>query len=245
MKLRLINPNSTDAMTQQIARSARAVAHPGSSISALTLSGTPVSIEGYHDEAVCVPPLLEAIRAGEAEGMDAHVIACFDDVGLAAAREVAGGPVLGLCQASVQVAMMISKRFSVVTSLDRSVPIIEDLVEDYGAGRACRRVRAVDLPVLAFEADAALSRARLKEEVTRARDQDKVDAVVLGCAGMSDFCRALEESLQIRVIDGVQAAVKLAEALVGGGFRTAKTGAYAYPRLKSADLAPARVSESG
>lgn len=234
MKLRLINPNSTAAMTSQIARSARAVVHRDSEISAITLKGTPVSIEGYHDEAVAVPSLLDAIRIGEAEGVDAHVIACFDDIGLAAAREVANGPVLGLCQSAVQVAMMISKRFSVVTSLERSVPIIEDLVASYGAGYACRRVRAVDLPVLSLEADAALARARLKDEVMRARDQDRVDAVVLGCAGMSDFCRALEESLNIRVIDGVQASVKLAEALVGGGFRTAKTGAYAYPRVKTA-----------
>ena len=245
MKLRLINPNSTEAMTRQILRSAQAVAHPHSSLSARTLVGTPASIEGYHDEAVSVPPLLDAIRAGEAEGVDAHVIACFDDVGLAAAREIARGPVLGLCQASVQVAMMISKRFSVVTSLDRSVPIIEDLITAYGAGQACRRVRSVDLPVLTLEADATLSRARLKAEVARALEQDRVDTVVLGCAGMSDFCKTLEDSLQIRVIDGVQAAVKLAEALVGGGFRTAKTGAYGFPRSKTADAAPARLSEFG
>ncbi len=245
MKLRLINPNSTEAMTQAILRSAEAVAQPGSHLSGQTLQGTPASIEGYHDEALCVPPLLDAIRAGEAEGVDAHVIACFDDVGLSAAREVANGPVVGLCQASVQVAMMIAKRFSVVTSLDRSVPIIEDLVAAYGGGASCRRVRSVELPVLTFEADAALSRARLKEEVARARDQDRVDVVILGCAGMSDFCQTLEDTLQIRVIDGVQAAVKLAEALVGGGFRTAKTGAYALPRAKTTDTEPARMSEYG
>jgi allantoin racemase len=34
------------------------------------------------------------------------------------------------------------------------------------------------------------------------------------------------------VIDGVRAGVKLAEALVGGGFRTAKAGSYAFPREK-------------
>ncbi|MCV2867682.1 aspartate/glutamate racemase family protein [Defluviimonas sp. WL0002] len=36
----------------------------------------------------------------------------------------------------------------------------------------------------------------------------------------------------------VIAAVRLAEALAGAGYRTSKLGAYAYPRDKSADLLP-------
>jgi allantoin racemase len=239
MKLFVVNPNSTLSMTDQIRRCAERVAAPGTVIDAASAIGTPPSIEGYHDEAVSVPAMLAAIRAAEARGAQATVIACFDDPGLAAAREVATGPVVGICQAAIQVACLTAARFSVVTTLPRSVPIIEDLVASYGADRRCRRVRSVDLPVLALEEDPAEAKQRLRREIRRAIRADGAEAVVLGCAGMADLCATLERDSGIPVIDGVSAAVKLAEALVGGGFRTAKTGAYAFPRPKDQPCVPA------
>lgn len=236
MRIHVINPNSTAAMTRTIADAARAAASPGTDIDAETGMGTPPSIEGYRDEAMAVPALLAAILRAEARGADAHVIACFDDPGLAAAREVATGPVIGICQAALQVAMTISTRFSVITTLPRSVPVIEDLVAAYGAAHRCRRVRAVDMPVLALEADPASARARLFEETRLAMDEDRAEAIVLGCAGMTDLCEWLSQTAGIPVIDGVTAATRLAEALAGAGYRTSKAGAYAYPRDKSADM---------
>lgn len=236
MRIHVINPNSTAAMTRTIADAARAAASPGTDIDAETGMGTPPSIEGYRDEAMAVPALLAAILRAEARGADAHVIACFDDPGLAAAREVATGPVIGICQAALQVAMTISTRFSVITTLPRSVPVIEDLVAAYGAAHRCRRVRAVDMPVLALEADPASARARLFEETRLAMDEDRAEAVVLGCAGMTDLCDWLSQTAGIPVIDGVTAATRLAEALAGAGYRTSKAGAYAYPRDKTADM---------
>lgn len=76
-------------------------------------------------------------------------------------------------------------RFSVVATLSRSVPIIEDLVESHGARRRCRRVRAIDLPVLALEEDPACSCAPVAAEVRAARDHDGAGVVVPRCAGMA------------------------------------------------------------
>jgi allantoin racemase len=233
-RLLLINPNATRSMTEQALRAARRVAHAGTRIEGATCAGAPLSIEGYCDEAMSVPAMLQAIRQGEAEGIQAYVIACFDDPGLNAAREVASGPVIGICQAAVQVATTIATRFSVVTTLPRSVPLIEDLVRHYGAGHACRRVRAVDLPVLALEARPDEAEARLLSEIRAARDHDGAEAVVLGCAGMSELCDRLTRLTRLPVIDGVAAAVKLAEGLVGAGYATSKIGAYAWPRVKAA-----------
>lgn len=232
MRIFVVNPNSTASMTDQIRRSAESVAAVGTEILAESAAGTPASIEGYHDEALAVPAMLNAIRAAEARGAEATVIACFDDPGLAAAREVAKGPVVGICQAGLQVAATIAARFSVVTTLPRSVPIIEDLVASYGATQRCRRVRSVNLPVLALEEDPTEAEKRLKHEIRRAIQEDGAEAVLLGCAGMAEICEVLQQDTGIPVIDGVTAAVKLAEAMVGGGFRTAKGGAYAFPREK-------------
>ncbi|WP_429810526.1 aspartate/glutamate racemase family protein [Ensifer sp. B1-9] len=240
MRIHVINPNSTASMTDQIVRAAEAVRLEGFVIDAETAMGTPASIEGYADEARAVPAMLAAIRAAEKRGASAHVIACFDDPGLAAAREVATGPVIGICQAAVQVAMTVATRFAVITTLPRSVPVIEDLVAQYGAASRCRRVRSVDLPVLALEADPKNARAKLLDEARIAIREDGVDAIVLGCAGMAELCEWLSREAGVPVIDGVVAAVKLAEALASGGFRTSKAGAYAYPRDKSGDVATAR-----
>ena len=180
--------------------------------------------------------MLAAIRAAErgATPPSAIVIACFDDPGLLAAREVSCAPVLGIAQSAIQVAMLISARFSIITTLPRSVPVIEDLVQAYGACQACRKVRSVDLPVLALESAPDEAFARLVAEGRKAMVEDGAEAIVLGCAGMAEMCASLSETLGLPVIDGVVAAVKLAEALASGGFATSKVGSLGFPRDKSA-----------
>lgn len=245
MQILLINPNATASMTEQALRSARRVAQPNTRISGATGADTPLSIEGFADEAMSVPSMLGQIRAAERQGAQATVIACFDDPGLDAAREVAAGPVIGICQAGVQAAMMLAKRFSIITTLPRSVPAIEDLVLRYGAQNHCRKVRCIDLPVLSLEADMGHAYALLLAEITRARDEEGAEAVVLGCAGMSELADSLSRETGVVVIDGVIVATKLAEALVGAGLRTSKVNAYAYPREKSPPPVPHRTAARG
>ncbi|WP_071797349.1 aspartate/glutamate racemase family protein [Natronohydrobacter thiooxidans] len=237
MQLFVYNPNSSREMTALIARSAEAAASPGSHIvTDCARPPVPPSIEGYHDEAVAVPAMLDALRRAEAEGAQAHVIACFDDPGIGAAREVVAGPVIGIAQAAMQVASVLAARFSVVTTLPRAIPIIEDLALRYGVSHGLRRVRSVDLPVLGIEADPERAKSLLRGQIIAARDEDGAEAVILGCAGMSDMCHALSAETGLPVIDGVHAAVRLAEAMAGGGYRTSKVGAYSWPRDKSGDL---------
>ena len=90
------------------------------------------------------------------------------------------------------------------------------------------------LPVLALEQEPETSESRLLHAIRAARDEDGAEAVLLGCAGMSDLCARLESRSGMPVIDGVSAAVKLAEGLVGGGYRTSKIGSYDFPRVKAA-----------
>ncbi len=236
MHIHLINPNSTASMTRQALDSALLVKHSQTRLSASNPLDTPPSIEGGADEALAVPSMLGEIRKAESQGVDAYVIACFDDPGLNAAREVATGPVIGICQAAIQVAMTISRRFSVITTLPRSVAIIEDLVLSYGAAHHCRKVRAINLPVLALEEEREQAEQLLIREIERARLEDGAEAIVLGCAGMSSLCERLKQATGIPVIDGVTAAIKIAEALVGAGYTTSKVNSYDYPLSKKPAL---------
>lgn len=232
MRLFVVNPNTTAAMTARIGETARAVAAPGTEILLGQSAAGPDSIEGYFDEAISLVGLLEAIAAAEADGVDGHVLACFDDGGLAAARCLATQPVIGIGEAAFHVASLVAHRFTVVTTLARSVPAIEENLVRYGLAARCARVRAVDLPVLSLEAEAAQARTRIGAAIEAAMAEERADAIVLGCAGMTNLASDLSSTFGLPVIDGVAAAVKLAEGLAGLGLKTAKTGPYAPPRPK-------------
>ena len=166
----------------------------------------------------------------EATGIDAHIIACFDDTGLEAARCLASAPVVGIGEAAFHMASFLAHRFSVVTTLSRSIPAIENNLLRYGLERRCARVRAAEIPVLDLDRPGSDSEARIGAEIGRALAEDRSEAIVLGCAGMADLAGRLSARHGVPVVDGVAAAVKLAEGLVALGLRTAKTGGYAYPR---------------
>lgn len=130
MRLLVVNPNTTHSMTEKIGAAARAVAALGTEIIAVNPDSGPPSIEGYFDEAFAVPGLIaEMKKAGE---VDATIIACFDDTGLDAARSLSTAPVIGIGEAAFHVASLIAGKFSVVTTLPRSVPAIEHNLVRYG-----------------------------------------------------------------------------------------------------------------
>ena len=232
MRIKVINPNTTESMTQTIGEAARSVAALGTEIVAVSPSMGPVSIECHYDEAVSALGVLEEVRKGEGEGCDGYIIACFGDPGLLAAREIARGPVLGIAEAAMHAASFIATGFSVVTTLNRTCIIAEQLVENYGMVRFCRKVRGTDLAVLDLERPESNAYRIIVEECRRALTEDRSGAIVLGCAGMADLCERIAHEIGAPVIDGVAAAVKLIEALVGLRLRTSKLGDYASPLPK-------------
>jgi len=227
MRILLVNPNSTASMTEKAASAARRVARPGTEIVTATPAGNPPSIQGFYDVAMCLPRLLAEIERHPE--VDAVVIACFDDTGLDAARALCEVPVLGIGEAAFHAASMLSCRFSVVTTLGRSVPGIEANLQRYGLAARCARVRASEVPVLDLERGDLAVTERIAAEIAIAMKEDRAEAVVLGCAGMTDLMAGLSARFSIPVLDGVTCAVTFAEALVAAGARTSKAGGYAAP----------------
>jgi allantoin racemase len=127
---------------------------------------------------------------------------------------------------------MLGHRFSVITTLSRSVAVIENNLLKYGLGSRCARVRACELPVLSLDDPASDAAAKIGAEIELAKREDKAEVIVLGCAGMAELAARLTACHGVPVIDGVVSAVKLAEALAALGLKTSKIGAYALPRPK-------------
>ena len=232
MHIRLINPNTTAAMTAKIGAAAERVAAAGTRISATNPEAGPVSIESHFDEAISAVGVLDEIRRGDAQAVDAYVIAGFGDPGLLAARELSAAPVIGIAEAAFHFATLISTRFSVVTTLGRTTIIAEQLLHNYGFAQHCRRVRAAEIPVLELEHDSACALERIIAECRRAKAEDGIGAIVLGCAGMAEHSVEIGAAVGLPIVDGVSAAVKLAESLVALGLRTSKHGDLAFPPPK-------------
>jgi allantoin racemase len=232
MIIHIVNPNTTRAFTDKIAVAAREVVRAGTEIMATQPDMGPVSIEGYYDEAFAIPGMLARIREAEGVGVSAHVIACFDDTGLDAARSLARAPVIGIGEAGYHAASLIAGKFSIVTTLARSIPVMEHNLVRYGLASRCARVRAAGIEVLALEDPASGALERISAEIEAAKREDHAEAIVLGCAGMADLAAHLAEKHGLPVIDGVASAVVFAEALVAIGLKTSKLGGYAAPLPK-------------
>jgi allantoin racemase len=235
MKLLVVNPNTSTAMTAGIAAAARAVAGTGTEVIATQPSFGPLSIEGQFEEALAAAGVAEQVKlhAGRPGQVDAVVIACFGDPGLDAAREATTAPVLGIAEAAFHAASMLATGFSVVTTMTRTCIIAEHLVFRYGFERRCRGIHGTDIPVLALEHGGAGCVDEIEAAAREALARDRSGAIVLGCAGMAGLCATLQQRLGVPVVDGVAAAVKFAQSLAELGLGTSKLGDYAPPLPKT------------
>jgi allantoin racemase len=233
MKLLVINPNTTPSMTDAIGHAARAAAWPSTEVTAVQPTFGPVSIECHYDEAFAAAGVAEQVRLAQAWQPDGVVIACFGDPGLEAARELTRAPVIGIAEAAFHMASLVSTGFSVVTTLKRTCIMAERLLVRYGFERHCRGVHGTDIPVLDLECCSSETLHTIEAMARLAIEKDGSGAVVLGCAGMAPLCEELSRRLGVPVIDGVAAAVKLAESLVSLRLQTSAIGDYAPPTPKA------------
>jgi len=207
----IINPNSTQSMTTAMVETAHK-AVPDTQVLGWTSTSGPPAIQGEQDGNAAIPPLLELVKKADEAGARAIIIGCFDDTGLSAARALATCPVIGIGQAAYHLASLFGQRFSVVTTLDVSVPVLSANVSEYGLDKNLARIRASGVPVLALEDDRANATEKVRAEIRASVREDDINSVVLGCAGMVHIVEESDD-ISIKLIDGVQAAVRFATML--------------------------------
>ncbi|MDX2482578.1 MAG: aspartate/glutamate racemase family protein [Pseudodonghicola sp.] len=217
MKLTIINPNSTVSMTEKIVAAARAAVHPDIEIEGRTCHDSPPAIETPEDDAAAVPHVLSAVRAAEAAGAEAAVIACFDDPGLREARAEVSIPVIGIGEAAFHAAALLGRPWSVVTTTATALPGMRKNVTDYGLNANCVQVRACNIRVLDLERAGSGATEKVSAEIASAVSEDGAGTVTLGCAGMADLAADLSTAHGITVIDGVSVAAQMAVILAGLG----------------------------
>lgn len=232
-RILFINPNTSEDFTTKIREIVTRYAAPGTEVAALNPASGPRSIESVYDEVLSAAPTLE-VALSRLEAFDAFVVACYSDhPAIAALREVTPKPVLGIAEASMHMACMLGRTFSIVTTNDAWQPLLWDAVRRYGLAERCASVRTTGLPVLALESSARADVSDLILAQARAAlTEDGAEVICLGCAGMAGLDKRLEQELGVPVLDGVVCALKLLEGILGYGLQTSKRRAYAQPPLK-------------
>ena len=229
-KICIINPNTTKAMTHKIDLTAKKFASADTEIVSVEPSVGPESIEGFYDEAFCIPGLVEEIE--KHSDADSYIIACFDDTGLEVIRSITEKPVIGIGEAAYHIATMVAGNFTVITTLSRSIRPLTHNLKKYGLFENCVKVTAIEVPVLDLENISKENLDKLNKGIQDTKENDNAEAIILGCAGMADLAKNLETKHKLPVIEGVSSAVVLAESLVNLQIKTSKVGSYALPRKK-------------
>ncbi|MFF5186272.1 aspartate/glutamate racemase family protein [Streptomyces sp. NPDC000345] len=229
MRIVVTNCNTTQEMTEEIVRGARAAAGPGTTVTGLTPAWGPESAEGWLDSYLSAAAVIDGLRTYEGPPYDAVVMAGFGEHGREGVRELVDVPVVDITEAAAHLACLLGRRYGVVTTLERSCGQIEDSLELAGVGRNCAAVVGTGLRVLDLGSGAGdRTETAFLAAAERARDAG-AEVLVLGCAGMTGLQRVVSERLDLPVVDGVGAAVRLAEALVGLGLTTSRAGSFARP----------------
>ncbi len=211
-RIRVINPNSNEAVTRGIDDAVAPLRFSGGpEIVCSTLAEGPFGVETQeHVESVALP-LRRLVESDNAS--DAFVIACYSDPGLHVCREGTTRPVFGIAECGVLTALARAERFGVIAIMQRSIARHMRYLRQMGLMDRLAGERPLNMSVAEIASgEGTLSRMI---EVGRAlKDQDGANAIVMGCAGMARHRKPLEDALGIPVIDPTQAAVTMALGVV-------------------------------
>jgi allantoin racemase len=224
MRLLVVNCNTSAAVTAVITENARRVASADTVVIGIQPAWGPESAEGYFESFVSAAAVLDAI-ANYPDTFDAVVMAGYGEHGREGVRQMIEQPVVDITEASAQLACLVSHRFGVVTTLESTIPGIEDSLRSAGLMARCTGVLATALPVISIEEEGDGVVDELATAATALIERG-ADSIVLGCAAFAGLDARLEAVLGVPVFDSVTSAVVLAEGLVRLGKATSKVGPF-------------------
>ena len=211
MKVILINPNSTEAMTISSTETAQEAVPEIEFVGWTSFKG-PRSIQGHEDGERAIGPLLELVTKAEVEKPLVVILSCFDDTGLQKAKQICNCPVLGIGEASFVFSSLYSNQTAVITTVKEAVPIIKNNITDLGYANKVTDVIAADVEVLDLEYNpkaSAMKFAKASEALN-----PNIKNIILGCAGAVNIKDEFERLTGYTAFDGVTSAAKLCRALL-------------------------------
>lgn len=208
------SPNYDDPMGQVMA----GIKSRDTRVDVVSLStpNLPKHLEYRTYSALIIGDMVKLADWAGKEGYNSMVIGCFYDPGLEAAREISGSTiVVAPCQAAVQIAANIANRFSVIIGREKWSVEMRERIAAYGYSARIASMRSIEIGVPDLQKDTGLTTERILEEGRRAKEEDKAEALILGCTCSFGMHELIQKELGIPVIDPIIAAFKMAEFLGG------------------------------
>ncbi|MCI2058585.1 MAG: aspartate/glutamate racemase family protein [Oscillibacter sp.] len=226
-KLLVINPNSSEQMTQDIRNTLSSASDNEFSITVTRTEGAPNVLESFSDYTNAGYHVLRRLEQLKTDGMpyDGVLLACMGDPCLYAVKEACPVPLIGIAEAALSTALLLGSKFSILASSAKAKPMMESMVQTYGLNDRMASVETFDLPIDEFMADPELLRKSIRKTAKSATDRG-AEVLVLGCAGMTMLSNELESLADLPVIDPILAGMEQLKAVLRGNFRVSRAGLY-------------------
>jgi allantoin racemase len=232
MRLLLLNPNTSAAVTERLAASARAAAAVGTEIVPLTAPRGVPFIASRAEAQIAGAVALEMLAEHHGR-YDAAIIAAFADPGLLGARELFDVPIVGLAEAAMLTACMLGRRFSIVTFSTAMGPWFRECVDVHGLGGRCASIRMLDEPFASLASVQEEKEEALVALANRAVSEDEADVVILAGAPLTGLAARVRQRIPVPLVEQTIAAVRQAETLVALSPVKATRGTFRRPSAKS------------
>lgn len=241
MRILLINPNTSEVITDRLISVAKRAAMPGTEIVGMTASRGVPYIASRAEAQIGGALALEMLAEHHSD-VDAAIIAAFGDPGLAAARELFDIPVIGMAEASMITACLVGRRFVLVTFSTALEGWFQECVELNGFGDRCCAIRTLRGAVNSV-ADVQEEKEKLLVDLMlRSVEEDNPDVMILAGAPLAGLAAKIAAHVPIPVIDQMAAAVMQAETLARLELRKASRGTYRRPDAKDTTGLPASLA---
>lgn len=208
MKVLVINPNSSEEMTKNIRETVNNFVQNRFVADVVSVKSSPEFIGSYVDIAMAAQGILDCIKENENK-YDAFILACHLDPNLDAAKEITNKLVVGIGEVSMKMASLLGRNFSVIGSSNKTTPLKQELVVKYGLKKYCSSIRTPSEEQINLSLEEKLILAA-KEAV----EKDKVDILVLGCAGFTGIDKKIEKEVGVKVLDGVLCSLGFVEGIL-------------------------------
>src|SRR5882672_2112794 len=236
MKILVANPNTSTGVTDRLVAAGRLVASPGTELLPMTASHGVPYIATRAEAAVGAVAALEMLAEQRGE-IDAAIVAAFGDPGLGGARELFDFPVVGMAEAAMLTACMLGRTFAIVSFAKALEPWFAEIVAWHGLSGRCAAIRSLD--------DVQNEKEQVLVDLANSTVRnDAADVVILAGAPLAGMADKVKERIPVPVVDGIQAAVTMAEGLVRLKPRKATAGTYRRPAAKDSKGLSAALADA-
>jgi allantoin racemase len=151
----------------------------------------------------------------------------------AGARELFDFPVVGMAEAAMLTACMLGRSFAIVTFSGGLVPWYHECLDWNGLRGRCAGIFALQGAFTSLADVQEEKEAALVDLANRVVAEHEADVVILAGAPLSGLAQTVRDRVPVPLVDGIQAAVKQAEALAALKPAKATAGTFRRPAAKT------------